>query len=217
MPFRQLLNLDSPPPNVTCHDSTTLKIRGFVAARSMLYEILARVKSKQVNASSPSGVRCIQQPVPSGAPPNATLEVTAGTAQEAWISWVGGTEYSLDSGDAAHGYSFKGPDPHNALVSLISTPDFNNPTFATILAQHVADVTAALSAKFSISLGQTPRLDVPTDVIRSGYQLDVGDKYLEWLLFNYGRYLLVSSSRGVLPANLQGKWGNTLGNPWGAG
>ena len=38
---------------------------------------------------------------------------------------------------------------------------------------------------------------------------------LEQLYFNYGRYLLISSSRGVnSPANLQGIWNNTATPPW---
>jgi hypothetical protein len=36
-------------------------------------------------------------------------------------------------------------------------------------------------------------------------------------MFNYGRYLLGSSARGTLPANLQGKWASGNANPWGAG
>lgn len=36
-----------------------------------------------------------------------------------------------------------------------------------------------------------------TDEIKSAYTVDTGDAYLEWLLFNYGRYLLASSSCGV--------------------
>lgn len=36
-------------------------------------------------------------------------------------------------------------------------------------------------------------------------------------MFNYGRYLLGSSARGALPANLQGKWALDIANPWGGG
>lgn len=38
---------------------------------------------------------------------------------------------------------------------------------------------------------------------------------LEQLYFNYGRYLMIASSRGVnLPSNLQGIWNNSLTPPW---
>lgn len=212
--FSSELEPDLPAPNITCQDSSTLRIRGFVDTPGMLYEILARVS---VTGSPVNVVKCIQFPVPFGAPPNATIEVVGGSVREAWISWVGGTEYSMDAGDAAHDFSFRGPDPHDALLRLINPPSTGVMTYARILAQHIADYKAALTDKFSLSLGQTPRLDVPTDVIKAAYKTDIGDPYLEWLLFNYGRYLLASSGRGVLPANLQGKWANGHGNAWSSG
>ena len=43
-----------------------------------------------------------------------------------------------------------------------------------------------------------------------------GDLGLVELYFNFGRYLLVSSSRGKLPANLQGIWCNDYRAPWSA-
>ncbi len=67
-----------------------------------------------------------------------------------------------------------------------------------------------------MDLGQAVDLENPTDVLRAAYQVGVGNTYLEWLAFNFGRYLLAGSARGLLPANLQGKWGNGLSNAWGA-
>ena len=41
------------------------------------------------------------------------------------------------------------------------------------------------------------------------------DPHLHELMFQYGRYLLISSSRpGTLPANLQGIWANKIQTPW---
>jgi len=43
------------------------------------------------------------------------------------------------------------------------------------------------------------------------------DPSLAALYFNFGRYLLISSSRpGNMPANLQGLWADTISPPWGA-
>ncbi len=55
-----------------------------------------------------------------------------------------------------------------------------------------------------------------TDSLISRYALNQDDNlFLEELYFNYGRYLLISSSRGVtLPANLQGIWNNRNQAPW---
>ncbi|MBO4392418.1 MAG: glycoside hydrolase family 95 protein, partial [Clostridia bacterium] len=43
-----------------------------------------------------------------------------------------------------------------------------------------------------------------------------GDNGLAELYFNFGRYLLVGSSRGRLPANLQGIWNKEYRPPWAA-
>ncbi|MGN0216464.1 MAG: glycosyl hydrolase family 95 catalytic domain-containing protein [Prevotella sp.] len=55
-----------------------------------------------------------------------------------------------------------------------------------------------------------------TDSLISRYALNQDDNlFLEELYFNYGRYLLISSSRGVaLPANLQGIWNNRNQAAW---
>lgn len=58
---------------------------------------------------------------------------------------------------------------------------------------------------------------VPTDSLirRYGKAGAARDRMLEGLAFQYGRYLLMASSRGVaLPANLQGIWNNTNTPPW---
>ncbi|KAG6889388.1 hypothetical protein C0992_005520 [Termitomyces sp. T32_za158] len=205
-----------PAPNITCLDSNTLQIRGTIEPNGgMIYEIIARLQTVPVSGRTET-THCIQYPVPFGSPANATLQVKAGTSREAWISWVGDTDYSMDAGNSESGYSFRGSDPHGALFGLISSPTLDTSSFSSLLSQHVADYKAALTDKFSLSLGQKPRLDVPTDVIKTMYQIDVGDRYLEWLLFNYGRYLLFSSARGLLPANLQGKWANGYANAWSA-
>jgi alpha-L-fucosidase 2 len=54
---------------------------------------------------------------------------------------------------------------------------------------------------------------LPTDERLERAGEDVG---LSELYFNYGRYLLLSSSRGKLPANLQGIWCNEYFAPWSA-
>ena len=55
--------------------------------------------------------------------------------------------------------------------------------------------------------------NLPTDERLRLYANGEEDHTLESLYFQYGRYLLISSSRpGTMPANLQGKW-NNLGNP----
>ena len=57
--------------------------------------------------------------------------------------------------------------------------------------------------------------EIPTDVRLKKVQNGMADMGLLELYFQYGRYLLISSSRdGSLPANLQGIWNDSLTPPW---
>ncbi|KAF8154695.1 glycoside hydrolase family 95 protein [Crassisporium funariophilum] len=210
--FSSAIEAGLPVANVTCLSSNTLLVEGRVSASppSMKYAFVFRAFS----SSSKSQIQCIQFPVPSGTPPNATLHVTPTKDTDVWVAWTGDTEYNMDAGDVAHGFSFRGADPVTKLTGSNTLPT----NFQTILNDHTADVRSTLSTSFALNIGQTPVLDVPTDVLKTRYSIDgpANNAYLEWVLFNYGRYLLASSARGVLPANLQGKWGDGVGNAWGA-
>jgi len=56
---------------------------------------------------------------------------------------------------------------------------------------------------------------IPTDKRVKNFKSNKSDPHLIELMFQYGRYLLISSSRpGTLPANLQGIWANKIQSPW---
>ncbi|MCW0483107.1 glycoside hydrolase family 95 protein [Gaoshiqia sediminis] len=56
---------------------------------------------------------------------------------------------------------------------------------------------------------------IPTDERIEQFKQNPSDPHLVELMFQYGRYLLISSSRpGTLPANLQGIWANKIQTPW---
>ena len=56
---------------------------------------------------------------------------------------------------------------------------------------------------------------LPTDQRLEAYNAGANDNSLAALYYNYGRYLLISSTRpGSLPPNLQGLWANTFNTPW---
>ncbi|KAG8714504.1 hypothetical protein FRC09_017542 [Ceratobasidium sp. 395] len=190
-----------PAPNVTCLDATTLQLRGYAASPGMLYEILAKIGHAGPTDSS-AGCKSDQTGKP--------ILFTNGST-EAWVTWVGGTEFSMDTGNAAGGYRFKGADPHAQLVGLLAKAITQSP--ATALASHIEDYQRALGG-FNLNLGQKVDTTKTTDVLKKEYKTDIGNPYLEWLLFNYGRYLLVGSARGYLPANLQGKWARDTKTPW---
>ena len=79
---------------------------------------------------------------------------------------------------------------------------------------HLADFQKYFS-RVSLNLGKTDAPDLPTDERLRRYAEGKEDKNLEVLYFQFGRYLLISSSRtpGV-PANLQGIWNPHMRPPW---
>jgi alpha-L-fucosidase 2 len=71
-----------------------------------------------------------------------------------------------------------------------------------------------LFRRVALDLGRTAAADLTTDRRIEGFR-DGKDPQLAALLFQYGRYLLIGSSRaGGQPANLQGIWNESLRPPW---
>ncbi|HET6624984.1 MAG TPA: glycoside hydrolase family 95 protein, partial [Nocardioidaceae bacterium] len=108
-------------------------------------------------------------------------------------------------------------DPHTAVTDRVDAAA--EKTFDQLRSAHIADYTE-LFDRVKLDVGQQMP-DVPTDELLAGYQdgstSAAARKALEVLYFQYGRYLLVASSRaGSLPANLQGVWNNSTSAPWGA-
>ena len=69
--------------------------------------------------------------------------------------------------------------------------------------------------RVELHLPATTNSALPTDRRLAGYANGASDPALSALYFNFGRYLLISSSRpGGLPANLQGIWAEEIQTPW---
>jgi alpha-L-fucosidase 2 len=118
-----------------------------------------------------------------------------------------GTSYVLD---AAKKFQGEPPLPRvTAQVSAAARP------WATLLAEHQKDFRAQFS-RMNVDFGAaTPaRAALTTDQRIETYTAEGNDPGLEAQFFQYGRYLLISSSRDTLPANLQGLWNNSLTPPW---
>jgi alpha-L-fucosidase 2 len=85
--------------------------------------------------------------------------------------------------------------------------------FAQLRTAHVAD-HQRLFRRVSIDLGASRNESLPTDR-RLSLAADANDPGLAVLVFQYGRYLLIASSRaGGQPANLQGIWNESIKPPW---
>jgi len=87
-------------------------------------------------------------------------------------------------------------------------------SFETLKKSHLDDFQKYFS-RVSLNLGKTDAPDLPTDERLRRYAEGKEDKNLEVLYFQFGRYLLISSSRTLgVPANLQGIWNPHMRPPW---
>ncbi len=87
-------------------------------------------------------------------------------------------------------------------------------TFDQLKQAHTQDYQTFFR-RVTLDLGKTTAPDLPTDARLRRYAEGKEDKNIEILYFQFGRYLLISSSRtpGV-PANLQGIWNPYIRPPW---
>lgn len=69
--------------------------------------------------------------------------------------------------------------------------------------------------RVNLDLGTSPNEQLPMNERLEAFAKDKSDQNLMALYFQFGRYLLISSTReGLLPPNLQGLWCNTINTPW---
>jgi len=85
--------------------------------------------------------------------------------------------------------------------------------FAEMRREHISE-HQRLYRRVRLDLGRSPAADLPTDERLPRFQ-EGADPDLAALYFQYGRYLLIASSRpGTQPANLQGIWNDSMTPPW---
>ncbi|QPH40408.1 glycoside hydrolase family 95 protein [Pedobacter endophyticus] len=111
--------------------------------------------------------------------------------------------------------NWKGEAPASKIANIINP--VSKKKYAELLKAHVNDYQSLFN-RMAINIGQTPlaQSSLPTQQRLVNYKTK-GDPELEALIFQYGRYLLISSSRaGGLPANLQGLWNESNTPPWGS-
>lgn len=87
--------------------------------------------------------------------------------------------------------------------------------YSDLLNAHIADYSPKFN-RVDLNINDSKSYEqLPTDVRLAQYKKGASDYYLETLYFQFGRYLLLASSReGSMPANLQGIWNNNIDGPW---
>lgn len=93
-----------------------------------------------------------------------------------------------------------------------------NDIYLALKNAHIAD-HSSLFGRVTLDLGcEAHDFDKTTDALLSEYKNGSKSTYLEALYFQYGRYLLIASSRsGALPAHLQGAWNKYRQPMWTSG
>lgn len=117
--------------------------------------------------------------------------------------------------------TYVGVEPLETTASWLKAAMALN--YKRLMRRHLADyrpiftrVSLSLGADANKALTRT-ELEKATPDRLADYRRGVADPYLEALYYQFGRYLLISSSRaGNLPANLQGLWLANSDAPWHA-
>lgn len=135
-------------------------------------------------------------------------------ANEIVIIMSAGTNYKSDP-TTEYNY-FEDEEPYGKVEAWVNAAVEKG--YDALYEEHVADYKK-LYDRCTLNLGFDEVPDMMTDDLLAGYGKDNSpeeDRYLEILFFQYGRYLLISSSRenSLLPANLQGIWAQGLSPAW---
>ena len=116
--------------------------------------------------------------------------------------------------------TYVGTNPKNNVLKMMEAAETH--CYNELLVRHKADYTSLFNR---VKLQLNPNApttyefpgvnDLPTYKRLERYRQGRPDYKLEEIYYQYGRYLLIASSRpGNLPANLQGLWANGVDGPW---
>ena len=131
-------------------------------------------------------------------------------ADEAVLLFTAATDYDLSKMDFDRSiYPLKECE---RIISSASEYDYES-----LLERHIKDHSSIFD-RVCLDLGETAQSLLPVDTRLEQLRNGADDPGLIALYFQYGRYLLMNSSRapGVLPANLQGIWNHDYEAPWGS-
>ena len=133
-------------------------------------------------------------------------EIIIKDADEVILLLSASTDYVLDYPE------YRGRDFINITLNNIERAE--SKSFKELLESHLDEYRQYFS-RVSLDLTPDEIEEIPTDRRIEKFRETQSDPHLVELIFQYGRYLLISSSRpGSLPANLQGVWANKIQTPW---
>jgi len=160
-------------------------------------------------------------------PEGMTFELRVRVLAEGGSISTGGSTLKVAKASAvtlllSAGTSFNGPDKSPGHAGRDPAGEALRPLaaaeklpYADLLTRHTAD-HQRLFRRVVLDLGRRPEAEALTTEARlTRFAMGEADSGLSTLLYQYGRYLLIASSRpGGLPANLQGIWNDSMRPPW---
>jgi len=183
------VNLKPAHPNTQkTINNNMLVIEGALADNNMRFESRAIIRTNGSLSESDSG----------------SVKITK--AQSLTIILSAATDYLPDF---PH---YRGRDYKNLLNRVFK--EVKSESYESLKEKHIKDYRQLFDrTKLNLGTNTKELLSVPERLKR--YNEGYHDPGFEELYFQYGRYLMISSSRpGSLPANLQGKWNHSNNPPW---
>lgn len=156
----------------------------------------------------------IQAETKGGTLSNTGCRLTVKGADEVVFYVTADTDYKMNfNPDFKDPKTYVGVDPAETTCQWINNAVMQG--YTALFQQHYSDY-AAFFNRVRLNLNPTVKTsDIPTPQRLKNYRNGQPDYYLEELYYQFGRYLLIASSRaGNMPANLQGIWHNDVDGPW---
>ncbi len=210
--------------NFTIHPSSPLYYKNKVISN---YEIA--MKGKAPSHTDPSYLQTMEQPVIYNDPTGCRgMRFELRVRVKNTDGNVNSTNDGLQVSDASEvlllvsaATSYNGfdkcPDKEGKDESKLAEQYLNDAWslgFDQLKKNHIADYQQYFN-RVSFALNGNPPMNMSTDERLVRYAKGLSDTGLEALYFQFGRYLLISSSRpGGIPANLQGIWNHHVRPPW---
>lgn len=141
-------------------------------------------------------------------------KITIKGADEVVFLLTAGTDYQMNfNPDFKNPKTYVGKDP--VATTKVNMENALRKGYNELFQNHEKDYTKLFDrVKLTLNPDITVK-NIPTDQRLDNYRKGQPDYYLERLYYQFGRYLLIASSRpGDMPANLQGVWHNNLDGPW---
>jgi alpha-L-fucosidase 2 len=224
---------------------TTYKVNGITYRREALASLPDRVVVMRISASEPGAIsfkawfNTPQPNVAMATTPGKELMISGTTMDHEGVKGVvrfnGIVRLKPEGGDLnADDTSLQVKNADAVTIYISIATNYNNyqdvsgdenkraleylnnaypKSYSDILSAHVAAYQKYFN-RVKLDLGSTPAAEAPTDERLKNFN-SVNDPHLVALYFQFGRYLLISSSQpGGQPANLQGIWNHRLRPAW---